>query len=65
MPFISFEVDEGLNADIQKAVKAVGDTDRSKFIRIALRERIRLVLVPKVGRPPKVPGKLITENEES
>ncbi len=57
MPFITLEVDEKLEAEIWKVVKAV-DTDRSKFIRGAVREKLLRVAaeMPGLGRSMPVGG---------
>lgn len=44
MPFISFEVDEELKSQIERAVEAEnidGETDRSKWIRKTLKQAIK------------------------
>ena len=41
MPTITFGCDEKLVAEMELAVQTIGETDRSKFIRTAVKEKIR------------------------
>ena len=70
MPWISLEVEEDFFKEINRAVKAVPDIDRSKFIRAAIRNYLhayRVVSISTLPRPEgatEIPVVEVLENEE-
>jgi|GEM_PF-4962073 len=66
MPFISLQVDAELLERIRVAILAIGETDRSKFIRAALREKIRRIEIQGLtARPGEMDGREPGDGDEA